>query len=200
MEKNEIEMEVIFSGDPGFLDWAELFDSRNPVEFEVGFGKGRFLLESARANPDICYFGIERSHKWFRNARRRMMKTPLANLRICQCEALDFISRKIPSASLQVIHLYHPDPWPKKRHNKRRMMAPPFLDQVARCLVPGGLLLVTTDHREYSLVIDQLLEEDRRLTQEPWAEGTDPNTHFEAKYRREGRNIYQYRYRLHGGE
>ncbi|MCP4546148.1 MAG: tRNA (guanosine(46)-N7)-methyltransferase TrmB [bacterium] len=189
------ESDVKFT-DPGFIDWAELFGREMPVELELGFGKGRFLVESASNNPDVGYMGVEVSRKWFREGLSRINRDPQPNLRVCQAEALDFLSRKVRTDSIRTLHVYHPDPWPKKRHHKRRLLARPFMDQAARIIEPAGLLLITTDHLDYSLEIEDLLSNDSRFERRPWLEGTDPNTHFEAKYRKEGRPIHQFRSRL----
>ncbi len=181
--------------EPGPIDWAAVFGRDADVELELGFGKARFLIESARARPDADFFGVERSLKWYREGRRRILKDPPANLRVCRAEALDFLARRVPTGSLRVLHVYHPDPWPKRRHRKRRLLTPALLAEALRCLAPGGELRVTTDHHDYSLAIGELLAAEPRLVALPW-ELDDPDTHFEAKYRKEGRSIHRFRYRL----
>jgi tRNA (guanine-N7-)-methyltransferase len=177
----------------GELDWAELFGSQRPVELELGIGKGRFLLESARAHPDVAWFGLELSRKWLLDARRRILKDPPENLRVCVAEAMDFLTRRVPSASLAALHVYHPDPWPKRRHHKRRLITPAFLAEALRCLRPAGQLRISTDHLLYSRRIDEVFAAEPRFRPAPW-EDASPNTHFEAKYRKEGRIIYRFRF------
>ena len=180
---------------PGPWDWETIFGRRAPVELELGFGKGRFLLLSAQARPDADFVGVELSLKWFLEGKRRILKQPPPNLRVLRSEAMTFLSEKVASASLAVLHVYHPDPWPKRRHHKRRLLNPAFLAQAQRVLAPGGELRVTTDHADYARVIARLLAEAPALTPLAWSEDELPGTHFEVKYRREGRAIHRYRYR-----
>jgi tRNA (guanine-N7-)-methyltransferase len=89
--------------------------------------------------------------------------------------------------------VYHPDPWPKRRHHKRRLLGPPFLAQALRVLAAGGELRITTDHADYAKLIARLLDGVPGLETLPWAEAELPGTHFEVKYRREGRPIHCFR-------
>ncbi len=177
----------------GVLDWAEVFGRECPVELELGIGKGRFLLESARAHPEVGWFGIEVARKWLFDARRRILKDPPENLRVCHAEAMDFLGRRVPSGSLSALHVYHPDPWPKRRHNKRRLITGAFLEEALRVIVPGGELRISTDHLPYSRHIDEVLEAEPRFKPIDW-NSANPNTHFEVKYRKEGRVIYRFRF------
>jgi tRNA (guanine-N7-)-methyltransferase len=180
---------------PGPWDWAAIFGRRAPVELELGFGKGRFLLLSAHARPGTDFVGVELSRKWFLDGKGRILKEPPPNLRILRAEAMAFLVDKVPAASLAALHVYHPDPWPKRRHHKRRLLGPAFLVQVQRVLAAEGELRVTTDHADYARVIARLLADVPELVPLAWSEDELPGTHFELKYRREGRAIYRYRYR-----
>ncbi len=180
---------------PGPWDWETVFGRRAPVELELGFGKGRFLLLSAQGRPDADFVGVELSRKWFLEGKRRILKESPPNLRILRAEAMVFLSEKVASASLAALHVYHPDPWPKRRHHKRRLLTPAFLAEAQRVLAPGGELRVTTDHADYARVIARLLAAAPALTLLAWPEDELPGTHFELKYRREGRAIHRYRYR-----
>jgi len=180
---------------PGPWDWAAIFGRRAPVELELGFGKGRFLMLSAHARPDTDFVGVELSRKWFLDGKRRILKEPPPNLRILRAEAMVFLIEKVPAASVAALHVYHPDPWPKRRHHKRRLLGPGFLAQVQRVLAAEGELRITTDHADYARVIGRLLAGAAELAPLAWPEDELPGTHFEVKYRREGRAIYRYRYR-----
>ncbi len=181
---------------PGRLVWAEIFGRAAPVELELGIGKGRFLMESALARPEHDFFGLEISRKWLNESRRRILKNPPRNLRLLCAEAQDFLERKVPDASLAALHVYHPDPWPKRRHHRRRLIQPRFLEEVARVLAPGAELLMTTDHKDYGRVIGVNLAAAEGFVALPWGEdAVMPGTHFEVKYRLEGRTIYRFRLR-----
>ncbi len=182
----------ISASSPSPLRWEEIFGRVAPVELELGFGKGRFLLESARAKPERDFLGVELSRKWFRDGKRRIMKDPPDNLRILCTEAMDFLGRRIPDGGLVALHVYHPDPWPKRRHWKRRLVSESFLLEAARTLAPGGELRITTDHLGYCETIAKLLGRARGFRPGSWGEERLPNTHFEAKYRQEGRSIHRF--------
>src|SRR5688572_12702557 len=134
---------------PKPLNWQELFGNPNPVEIEIGMGKGTFLTEQAKARPETSFFGIEWARWFWRYASDRLRRNGCLNARTVRAEALFFLREFVEDASLSVVHVYFPDPWPKKRHHKRRLVQAPFLKQVERVLVPGGRLQVVTDHREY---------------------------------------------------
>ncbi|MBN2169964.1 MAG: tRNA (guanosine(46)-N7)-methyltransferase TrmB [Candidatus Krumholzibacteriota bacterium] len=189
-----IDPEIHLDGE-GRLDWRDVFGNARPVELELGFGKARFLLAAARSRPGVNFLGVEMSRKWYREGRRRILRDPPANLRVLWAEALDFLARKVPDASLQALHVYHPDPWPKRRHHKRRLLTPAFLAQARRVLAAGGELRVTTDHAAYGALIGALLAGADGFETLPWGETGEALTHFEAKYRREGRAIHRYRTR-----
>ena len=96
------------------IDWAELFGNMNPVEIEIGCGKGRFIINSAMKYPDINYVGIERALRYFRFMKERSAKRNLTNIRVLQDDAGYFIERFVPDHSVTACHIYFPDPWPKK--------------------------------------------------------------------------------------
>ncbi len=181
---------------PGLLNWAEIFGRSAPVELELGIGKGRFLTESAHAHPERDYLGLEISRKWVTDARRRILKNQPANLRLLCGEGQDFLERKVGDASLAALHVYHPDPWPKRRHHRRRLLQPRFMAEAARVLAPGAELRITTDHMDYGKVIACTLDSAAGFVALPWGEENAlPGTHFEVKYRLEGRTIYRFRMR-----
>lgn len=182
--------------------WAELFGNANPIELEIGSGKGTFLVEQAKAHPDINFFGVEWANWFWRYASDRLRRTGCSNARTARAEAMFFLREHVPDASLSVVHVYFPDPWPKKRHHKRRLIQPPFIEEMQRVLIPGGRLQVVTDHHEY---FEQNIEPAIRESQleivdynRPGSaiEGEFVGTNFERKYRREGRPFYAIAARL----
>ncbi len=182
------------------VDPMAWFDSPGPFELEIGCGKGGFLLHRARANPHIRILGIEWANKFYRYAADRMARWELTNVRVMRTEARQFVLRNLPAACVSVLHLYHPDPWPKRKHHKRRLVDATFVEAVARVLVPGGRWLIQTDHLEYFDVIVRLVSDHPLLVEPSWEEADAvfaeewPGTNFEIKYSREGRSIYRVAY------
>ncbi|MFN4243463.1 MAG: tRNA (guanosine(46)-N7)-methyltransferase TrmB [Tepidisphaerales bacterium] len=180
---------------PRPLDWAQLFGNRNPVELEIGMGKGTFITEQARARPEVNFFGIEWARWFWRYASDRLRRNGCTNARTVRAEANYFLREFVPDGTISVLHVYFPDPWPKARHHKRRLIQPPFMQQVERVLVPGGRLQVVTDHAGYWEQIDAVVRGSRLAVtayERPGSAGDGEvvGTNFERKYRREGRPFY----------
>jgi len=180
---------------PRPIDWSEMFGNDHPVEMEIGIGKGTFITEQARARPDVNFFGIEWARWFWRYASDRLRRHECTNARTVRAEALYFLTEFVRDESLSVIHVYFPDPWPKKRHHKRRLIQEPFLRQAERVLVPGGRLQMVTDHKDYFEQIEQVVGASP-LTVVDYnrpgsaGEGEFVGTNFERKYAREGRPFY----------
>lgn len=177
---------------PKPLNWAEIFGNTHPVEMEIGMGKGTFLTEQAKARPEVNFFGIEYARWFWRYASDRLRRNQCLNARTVRAEASFFVVEFVPDASLSVVHIYFPDPWPKKRHHKRRLIQPPFVKQVIRVLVPGGRLQVVTDHADYFEQIEQVIRGSGLSVVDynrpgSAGDGEFVGTNFERKYRREGR-------------
>jgi tRNA (guanine-N7-)-methyltransferase len=190
---------------PPLLDWKALFGNDRPVELEVGFGKGLFLLTTAMAHPEVNFAGIEIERKYFLYTATRIAKRKLANVKLAHGDARDFLGQRMPAASLYAVHVYFPDPWWKKRHHKRRVFTEEFARQCARVLVPGGILSVATDVPEYFALITELLSGIKELHRLPPPEEHEPKhdldymTNFERKARMGGTPIHRTRYALGGG-
>ena len=183
------------------VDPMAWFDTPGPFELEIGCGKGGFLLSRARAHPEIRLLGIEWANKYFRFCADRMARWGLTNVRVMRTDARVFVMQHLPPASVSVLHLYHPDPWPKKRHHKRRLVQDDFVEGAVRVLTLHGRWLVQSDHEEYFMQIRDLLGRRPELAEVPWDDSaveTDPDwrgTNFEIKYSREGRAILRAAYR-----
>lgn len=180
----------------GHLHWTETFGNDNPVEIEIGTGKGTFLINTAKANPDINYLGIEWAKKYYLYAADRARRWGLSNVRLLRCDARDFFTHNIPPQSIQTLHIYFPDPWPKKRHHKRRLFNPQFLASAIAVLVPDGQLHLVTDYQEYFEIVQPLLTDCPHLQildfapRETAQIGEWVGTNFERKYLAQGRTIY----------
>ena len=187
---------------PAPVEWAALFGNAQPVELEIGSGKGLFLANAGRARPDHNFLGIELARKYARRAADRVAKLGLANVRVLPGDALLFMARYVPDASLSALHVYFPDPWWKARHRKRRVFGEPLVQSAERTLIPGSELHVVTDVLEYFGVITELMAEHPRFTKLPVPVPLDATheldylTNFERKYRIEGRPIHRALYRF----
>jgi len=176
------------------LDLPALFGDDRPVVLEIGSGKGRFLIASAVERPDVNFIGIEKSLHYHRLIRERVAKRGLGNVRLINFDAFAVLQKMIPDASIAEIHIYFPDPWPRKREQKRRIIRAEMMVELRRVLVEGGVGIYVTDHASYfeaaAPVIEQFFRAERRIP------GPDdpPRTNYEAKYRAEGRPIYEVRF------
>src|SRR5262249_23544597 len=132
-----------------FLDWSLVFGNANPVEIEVGFGKGLFLVNAGAAWPQTNFFGIEIERKYTLFTATRLAKRGLRNVKVAAYDARQFLCEFVGSASIGAIHVYFPDPWWKNRHRKRRLLTESFAAECARVLVPGGRLHLVSDVQEY---------------------------------------------------
>jgi tRNA (guanine-N7-)-methyltransferase len=176
----------------GRLDPAALFGRRAPLEVEIGSGKARFLIESARANQSHDFLGLELSLSYYRICRQRVARAGLPNARVLRADARRFVESALAPASVRTFHVYFPDPWPKKRQRKRRLLDGVFLEILASRLERGGLVRIATDHSGYRDLIESVLETVRGLERRDWNFAAPPvPTHYELKYRAEGREIWK---------
>jgi tRNA (guanine-N7-)-methyltransferase len=176
------------------FDWPEIFGRAAPVDIEIGSGKGRFLLELAARRPERDILAVERAGKYHRLCCERAAKRGIVNVRLLRTSAEDLLFRLLEPVSVENFFILFPDPWPKKRHHKRRLIKADVVAALNRALVPGGRLLVKTDHQGYSEVIAEVLDAATGFTALDPTEAFDglPLTGFEHKYRIEGRPIYPY--------
>jgi tRNA (guanine-N7-)-methyltransferase len=181
---------------PRPIVWSELFGNDHPVEIEIGMGKGTFLTETAKAHPETNFLGIEYARWFWRYASDRLRRSECRNARTVRAEAGFFIAEHVAVDSVSVMHIYFPDPWPKKRHHKRRLIQPKFMPLLERVLKPdGGRVQIVTDHAEYFEQIEPTVRQSNlRVVDynrpESAGEGEFVGTNFERKYRREGRPFY----------
>ena len=181
----------------GKIDFAQIFGRPGPVHIEIGSGKGTFLLDQAAAQPGDNFLGIEWARKYYRYAVDRIGRWGLTNVRIIRTDAAGFLADSVPDDSVDCFHIYFPDPWPKKRHNKRRFICDANLEHMIRCLKTAGQLRIATDHADYYEQIKTVLAagsdalEEIDFVKPAGAEtGEYAGTNFERKYIKDKRPIY----------
>ena len=129
--------------------WTDLFPMAQPIEVELGSGDGSFLLEHARQHPERNFVGVERLLGRLRKPERKGRRAGLRNLRLIRLEAAYLVEYLLPAASVHALHLYFPDPWPKRKHRKHRLVNETFVKAAQRALVPGGTVYLRTDDVDY---------------------------------------------------
>lgn len=176
------------------IDFQRLFGNASPVILEIGSGKGRFLIATATERPELNVVGIEKSLHYHRLIRDRVLKRHLTNIRLINHDAFLVLRDMIPDASLAEVHIYFPDPWPRKKEQKRRIIRAEVLEQFRRTLADGGFGIYVTDHRDYFEVAAPLIEQHFRAERRIPGPDDPPRTNYEAKYRAEGREIFEVRF------
>ncbi len=184
------------------VDPMAWFENPGPFELEIGCGKGGFLLERARNNPEIRMLGIEWANKYYKYIADRLARWGVTNARVMRTDARHFVLNHLPPHCLSALHIYHPDPWPKKRHHKRRLFQADFVAGAVRATQPGGTWYVQSDHAEYFEWIQERLAARPELAPLSWEQSAATagaefsGTNFEIKYVREGRPIYRSAYQV----
>lgn len=170
-----------------------------PLVVDVGFGRGEFLMQLAEKERGTAFLGVEISFKRVLKMARRLARTDLSNVRLVAGSA-ELVLTELPEASVHRFWVNFPDPWPKKRHHRRRLIQSATVDLLLRCLAPGGLLDVATDHVGYAEHVNAVLRGEPRLENlyapEPFRRSVDdrPATAYELEWRAEGRGFHCFRY------
>jgi tRNA (guanine-N7-)-methyltransferase len=178
------------------LVWSNLFGNDHPIEIDLGAGDGDFFLAYAARYPGRNFLAVERllgrAGKIDRKGRRR----ELLNLRVLRLESAYTIRYLCPTESVEVVHLMFPDPWPKQKHRKQRLLQTDFAQALIRALKPGGEFRFTTDHEEYFQTSTPILDALPGWKREDVWDLTDyPQTDFEQKWLAEGRSTFRARWR-----
>ena len=180
-----VDLRRLFAGAPGDA----------PVEVEIGSGKGSFLVAESELRPDTLFLGVERARRYWLYAADRLRRRERPNARIVRGDAREALEA-MPEGSVAGLHMYFPDPWPKRRHAHRRLLIQPeFLAACERALAAGAPLRVVTDDPGYFDQIEAALASRERLVRRPYEppasarEGELAGSNFERKYRLEGRRI-----------
>ncbi|MEL7087713.1 MAG: tRNA (guanosine(46)-N7)-methyltransferase TrmB [Planctomycetota bacterium] len=173
---------------------AEFAARDRPMDLEIGSGRGTFLAQQAVLEPGVDFLGIEWAKQFWRHAADRARRRELANVRLLWADATVFVRNYVGDQTLRHVHIYFPDPWPKKRHHKRRSVQAPFLRELHRVLHVGGEIRLATDHAEYfawmqehAAQVEDLFERRPFAPPASAGEGELVGTNFERKYIAEGR-------------
>lgn len=181
----------------GKISFAQVFGRSAPVHIEVGSGRATFLINQAKTSPEIDFLGIEWANRFYRYAVDRIGRWNLKNVRLLRTDAAVFVAESVPDESVDCFHIYFPDPWPKKHHNKRRFIKEANLLQLIRCLKSEGQIRLATDHADYFEQMKRVISGCSGILKEidfyP-AAGADKGewvgSNFERKYLKQQRPIY----------
>ena len=193
------ELLPVFEIPPGMDDVASAFDRRQPLVVEVGFGNGQALAWMAAREPDKNFIGIEVHEPGVGRLLRDIHDNGLTNVRVAMRDAVEVLAGQVSAGALSEARIYFPDPWPKKRHHKRRLVQAGFIELLAERIRSGGLLHLSTDWQPYAEWMLEQLEPDTRFENlgKPFVErpAWRPQTHFERRGERKGHEIADLLYR-----
>ncbi len=169
------------------------FERAAPVEVDLGCGKGRFLLAHASAHPELNMLGTDIQCGRLQKIRSRAERAALTHIRLLHTDTDYALEYLLPRDSVRTFYLFFPDPWPKRKHHRRRLVQPDFLTRVHRALKPGGDIHIATDHADYFQHIRQVVLADSRFAsvapfEPPEAEKTD----FERIFTAKGLPVFRY--------
>lgn len=176
---------------------STLFESNHPLIIEIGFGSGDSLLNQAKTQPEFNFLGIEVHRPGVGTFLKRVHEAGLTNVRVSKDDCHEVLA-SLPDSSIHGIQIFFPDPWPKPKHWKRRLIQPAFLDLIIPKLQPGGFIHIATDWQDYAKVIHRVLSADPRL------QNTSPNgttierpphrilSKFEKKGLEKGHEVWDY--------
>jgi len=154
-----------------------------PLEVDLGCGKGRFILARAKANHDTNFLGIDRLLRRLKKVNRKISREDLSNVRLLRVEASYAVEYLLPPISVSTFYIFFPDPWPKRRHARRRLFTKSFLDSLHRILRPAGCIHLATDHMDYFTEICGLFGQDHRFTAVPaFLPSEEERTDFELVF------------------
>jgi tRNA (guanine-N7-)-methyltransferase len=205
---DQAELPPLDSGPIDLRGWFDPSRRALPLELEIGSGKGTFLVQQAMSpeGAGVNYVGVEWARAFWRYAADRVRRHHLSNVRLLHTEAGAFVRQFVAPGTFRTVHVYFPDPWPKARHHKRRLIQAPFLRELHRVLTPDGCVRLATDHSDYftwmqehAAMVPELFEPVPFDSPAAAGEGELVGTNFERKYRREGRPFHAMALRRLGG-
>ena len=161
------------------IDSRQIFNRTAPLVLEIGSGMGETTAQIAQAHPEVDYIAVEVHGPGVGSLLKKIAELELKNLRVIRHDAVEVMSAMIPDGALAGIHLFFPDPWPKKRHHKRRIVQPDFLALAAQKLSPGGYFHAATDWPEYAVHMDETFRSSPSFS--PGEKHERPVTKFEKR-------------------
>jgi tRNA (guanine-N7-)-methyltransferase len=173
------------------LDLESVFPRFAPLEVDLGCGDGSFLVALAKQNPRRNFLGFERLLGRVRSVCRKIAHENLNNARVLRIETSYAVAHLLPPNSVSVFYLLFPDPWPKRRHQRRRLVKAEFLESLYRALAPDGFLVVATDESSYFDEIRQLVDQAGKFAVHPANDFDFPATTFEKHFRQRGLEIHR---------
>ncbi len=184
------------------LGCGELCEAGRPLEVDLGCGDGSFLLEMARHHPEREFLGVERLLGRARKVCKKVTRGRLENARVLRLESRYVVEWLLPENGVSRLHLLCPDPWPKVKHHRRRLVQVGFLQAVHRVLEPGGEFLFMTDHEDYFKWAEEKIAEFGGFQRLVWEEDTffHPKTDFQELWESEGKRMWRLRCGKRGRE
>ncbi|MBI62305.1 MAG: tRNA (guanosine(46)-N7)-methyltransferase TrmB [Verrucomicrobiales bacterium] len=177
----------------------ELFFQQQPTELEIGCGDGGFLLEYAQRHPERNFLGVERLLGRVRKLSKRGQRIGLTNLRLLRIEARYVLDYLLPEHAFSAVHIYFPDPWPKAKHARHRLIQSDFLPRIHRILTPGGVLYLRTDDSQYFGQMQDTFSDAEAFTEESTPTAlSEITTEFERQWIAEGKRTFYAAYRHKG--
>ena len=191
---------IIPAGARGPLDWPARFGRDGPLGLEIGFGTGQALLDWAEAAPEFNLVGMEVYQPGIGTLFQGRDERQLDHIQVVEDDATTAMNALFPPGGLSEVRIFFPDPWPKRRHLKRRLIQPPFIAELVTRLAPGGRLRLATDWQPYAAWMLQVLAAEQGLENQA---GTDfaerfegrPITRFEARGQRLGHEVWDLNFR-----
>jgi tRNA (guanine-N7-)-methyltransferase len=186
---------------PQQLDIDPVFGRRAPLMLEIGFGAGEALLSFAQTHPELNCIGIEVHPPGVGHLLLGAKKAELSNVRVIMHDAVEVLGQQLPPSSVSLAHIFFPDPWPKKRHHKRRLIQPDFVTLLARSLAPGATLRLATDWEHYAMQMRDVLDASSDFENCAREHGFVPRpndrplTRFEKRGQRLGHGVWDLEYR-----
>jgi tRNA (guanine-N7-)-methyltransferase len=174
---------------PAPLDLVALFGRAAPKTLEIGFGMGETTAAIAQQHPECDTLGVEVHTPGVGSLLARIAELRLANVRIVQHDAVEVIEKMIAPEALDGVHLFFPDPWPKKRHHKRRLIQAPFVSLLASRMKPGAVLHACTDWEDYAAQMLQVLSAESTLQNTASGYAARPDTRPQTKFERRGLSL-----------